>query len=197
MVKKTVTGVVEKELNPDEIKALKLYAGNKCSRQEAWRKAHPNTTANVNTIRKKACLFFQDPRVVKQLDKLRKSALRRIEISIQKVIEEDAKIAFSDIRQLFDEQGSMLPVQKWGDNIAAAVSSIKCTTDKFGNETVEVKFWNKDSALDKLFKHLGMYQLDNNQKNPFAERLKLIPKDSMRLMLEKLSEAEESGKEEK
>lgn len=52
--------------------------------------------------------------------------------------------------------------------VASLFAGVKETKDG-----LEIKLHSKDGALEKLFKHLGLYELDNKQKNP-AEALNTI-----------------------
>jgi phage terminase small subunit len=58
------------------------------------------------------------------------------------------------------------------EDTAAAVASFKI--DEYGR--IEYKFWNKVDALDKLMRHLGLYERDNAQQPPPVIReIRLVP----------------------
>lgn len=97
---------------------------------------------------------------------------RRTGIAADRVLEEIAKIGFSDIRKMFSGTGSLLPISELGDDMAPCLSSIEVVTRKVpGGEEAEVehvakvKLWDKLSALEKLGKHLGLF----NEKPAEAE----------------------------
>jgi hypothetical protein len=46
---------------------------------------------------------------------------------------------------------------KLTDEAAAAIESVKIKTDEDGNQTVEVKFWNKMPAITKLGEHKKLW----------------------------------------
>ena len=48
----------------------------------------------------------------------------------------------------------MKPPTEWDDQIAAAVASVE--VDDNGN-VIKVRLWDKNTALDKIAKHLGMF----------------------------------------
>ena len=52
--------------------------------------------------------------------------------------------------------------------VASLFAGVKETKDG-----LEIKLHSKDGSLEKLFKHLGLYELDNKQKNP-AEALNTL-----------------------
>jgi phage terminase small subunit len=102
------------------------------------------------------------------------------------------------LRRAFDEEGQLLPPAQWDDAFAASVASIEVVTrtlpgqadDELDaqphggalarkrNAKVEyihkIKVWDKNSALEKIAKHLGM----------FTERFELTGKDGKDLVPE-------------
>jgi phage terminase small subunit len=121
---------------------------------------------------------------------LREKAAKRAEITAADVLKEAARIAFSDIRKLFDENGNLKPVSELDDDIAAAVASIEVTEEfagsgesrEFVGYTKKIKFWDKNAALEKLFKLLGLFKADNRQKaDAIGDLLEAIDGRSTRL----------------
>lgn len=70
----------------------------------------------------------------------------------------NARIATFDIRKLFDEDGRRIPIHKLDDDTAAAIVGYEDTL-----VGTKLKIADKGAALEKAFKHLGLYQLDNEQ----------------------------------
>ncbi|MCD1644151.1 terminase small subunit [Aurantimonas coralicida] len=97
----------------------------------------------------------------------REEASERSGVTIERALQEMARLGFSDIRNIFTEGGQLKHPSSWDDATAAAVSSVKVVTrptggeDENGNKEVEhvheIKLWDKNSALDKIGKHLGMF----------------------------------------
>jgi phage terminase small subunit len=88
------------------------------------------------------------------------------EIDIARTLRELVRLGTSDVRKLFSENGSLIPISDLDDDTAAAVASVEVITktlapDADGNREVEyvhkLKLWDKNSALDKIAKHLGMF----------------------------------------
>src|SRR3990167_1372293 len=95
----------------------------------------------------------------------RKSAERLADlIDPDRALREAARLAYSDVRQLFDQQGQLLPVHKWPDGLAAAIGGIeviKRNADSADGETddvIKVKVWDKGKALEMLFKHMNLFK---------------------------------------
>lgn len=90
-----------------------------------------------------------------------------LQITQQRILEEEARLAFSDLRMLFNGETTIAP----GDlpeDIARAVSGIEIKENQIGDQGVErtykYKLWDKGRSLERISKHLGMYEKDNNQK---------------------------------
>lgn len=85
-------------------------------------------------------------------------------VTAERVIQELALIAFSDIRGLFDDNGDLKPVHELPEEVARALASVEVTRQKTrrdDDETTEewihkVKTWDKPRALELLVKTLGM-----------------------------------------
>lgn len=98
---------------------------------------------------------------------------KKADITQDRVLREVAAIALFDPRKLFEDDGSPKPLSELDDATAAAISGIKKI--KIGDDwdVVEYKIADKNSALEKLMRHLGLYQQDNEQKNiSLADALK-------------------------
>lgn len=97
----------------------------------------------------------------------------KFELTTESVIAELSKIVHADPRKLFDGNGSLLPIDQLPDSMAGAIASIEVDElfEGYGEErksiglTKKVKFWDKNSAIDKAMKHLGLFEKDNKQKN--------------------------------
>jgi phage terminase small subunit len=76
-----------------------------------------------------------------------------------RVVEELAKIAFSDIRSVMSVNGDVMTVKDLDDlpdDVAATIASVEeHITDK-GHRAIRVKFYDKLTALGQLEKILGM-----------------------------------------
>ena len=91
----------------------------------------------------------------------------RTQVTQDMVLKELAKIGFSDLRNVFTGVGGIVDVQDWDDEIAGAISSVEVVRRQSGeydenNNPIpeyvhKLKVWDKNSALEKLGKHLGMF----------------------------------------
>lgn len=91
----------------------------------------------------------------------------KAEVTVERVLKELSRIGFSDLRNVFTEDGHLRHPSTWDEATAAAIASIKVITrpaggvDEDGNKEIEhvheIKLWDKNSALEKIAKHLGMF----------------------------------------
>jgi len=82
------------------------------------------------------------------------------EIDIMSTLREMVRIGHSDLRRAFDKDGRVKPPKDWDDDFAAAVSSVEATTtvkDDKAETVYKIKLGDKNSAIEKIAKHLGMF----------------------------------------
>lgn len=99
-----------------------------------------------------AWAIMRRPAIAKRIAELMAKREKRTEITADRVLQEVARVAFSDPRQLVDASGKRLRhIDELPDDLAAAVASFEIDAGK-----VKYRFWDKNSALEKLCKHLGL-----------------------------------------
>jgi len=90
-------------------------------------------------------------------------------LTIESVLREVRRIALGDIRKLYNPDGTMKAIKDLDDDTAAMIASIDQEV-LFGPDKLaigalkKIKLFDKNSALDKAMKHLGLYETDNKQK---------------------------------
>ncbi len=108
--------------------------------------------------------LLQKPEVAALVQRIHKGQLDRASIRAENVLAELAQIAFSDIRALLAEDGSVQPIHALSDEAAASIASIEVTTSKDGVTKVSrIKTWDKVRALEQLCRHLGLLKPDQHQ----------------------------------
>lgn len=89
---------------------------------------------------------------------------KRTEITQDRVLQELARIAFFDIRKLYNQDGSMKLPSELDDEAAAVLSGVDVTEEWAGTgqermmigHTKKAKIFDKGSALTLAMRHLGM-----------------------------------------
>lgn len=91
---------------------------------------------------------------------------KQVEVTAESVLREMSRLAFSDVRELFDDNGELMPLSELSDEAAASIVGIDVAT--IGNDTVgrgqitKVKLGDKLKALENLGKHLGIFNENLN-----------------------------------
>lgn len=115
---------------------------------------HPNVTANIAERR----------------NELREAS----RLTTENVARELAKLVFADPRKFIDEAGNIKPLHELDDDSAGALASLEVFEEFEGHGkdreqigvTKKIKLWDKNAAIEKAMKHLGMFETDNRQKTP-------------------------------
>lgn len=132
------------------------------SASEAYRRAYSAGAMLPATINRDASALLNHPKVAARLAELRTTVRERSVVTVERVIEEYARIAFADMRR-FATVGSggitLKNSSEWTDDDAAAVSELGETISKEGG-SVRFKLHSKTAALDSLAKTLGMFADD-------------------------------------
>jgi phage terminase small subunit len=133
---------------------------------EAYRRAYNTERMKDKQVWEEACKLLKRPNVTQRVKELREEAKDRAMVTLERVIEELAVIAFVDPIDIFDDAGNVLPLSHMKESARRAIGGIKrrTVTGQSIEETVEAKLLNKLDALEKLMRHLGGYEQDNRQK---------------------------------
>ena len=137
----------------------------------AYPKIKKDHTATVNGNR---LLTFAD--IKKYISDKIKEREKRTEVTQDRVIQELAKIAFVDIRELYNDSGGLKNIKDIDENTAGAINSLETLEEYAGygddrekiGDTKKVKLIDKTKALELLGKHLGMFK----EKVEFNGKLK-------------------------
>lgn len=117
-------------------------------------------SARGNSAEAAASRLLSNVKVQSIIEQKQKEISKQCEVTAEKVIREVSKLAFSDVRKLFNADGSLKPIHELDDATAAAIASIE--VDLTGVR--KIKVWDKNSAQERLCKHLGLFREDNGQK---------------------------------
>lgn len=113
---------------------------------------------------------LKKPKVQERIQALQKNIAERNGVTQDRIIKELARIAFVDIASMFQDDGTLKPMSELTEEQTRAIGSIKEFSYTYGDgsekATKEFKLNDKLSAIEKLMKHLGMFDEDNRQKQP-------------------------------
>jgi len=122
--------------------------------------------------------LMKRPEVATRIDQLSEKvttiATDKAAIDKARVLTELGRIAFFDVRKLFDEAGNLLPVRELDDETAAALAGIDVTEVAVSEDapltyTKKVKPVDKKGALELIMRHLGMFNDKTTVRHEFAD----------------------------
>ncbi|MGQ3300176.1 terminase small subunit [Reyranella sp.] len=85
-----------------------------------------------------------------------------VELETARTLRHVACVSYSDIGQMLDEQGKLIPIPKMAPEVRAAIKSIEFDKDTGG--VTKIGLWDKNAGLEKAMKHHGLYERDNDQR---------------------------------
>jgi len=121
------------------------------------------------------------PKAQEYIRKKQEDISSKLNITAQKVIEEYAKLAFFDIRNIFNPDGSPKPINELDSSVSAAISSVEVVelyegrgeNKRFVGYNKKYKIADKKAALDSICKHLGLFK-ENETKNEDVTEIEFV-----------------------
>lgn len=160
-------------LNPKQERFCKEYVIDLNGTQAAIRAGYSENTANEQAAR-----LLADVSIQNYVKRLQNKISERLEITADMVVQELAKIGFANTHDFVTDGNSIVDISKLERVKVASVSGVKVTEieSEFGSKKItELKFHDKVSALEKLGKHLGVFEKDNAQKKIDVKTLVIEP----------------------
>lgn len=193
-------------ISPQQLKFVNNLASGKMNQGEAYLSAYPNIK-NAETAWASASRLLRNVRVMAELEKAKAMAAKRAEITSERILREETRIAFSDIRELFSGETIKTPNDLPKDirRALSGVQVIRKSTPKGHGAATEhttiykYRLWDKGRALDRLSKHLGFYEKDNQQKQKLSAEvieaiLSALPPEFAAAVRRRLGELIRAGK---
>ena len=121
----------------------------------AYQRVNPNVADN--TARSAASRLMAQPEVQELVAQAMKDRLQRIALTVERVDQEIARLALSDVRKLYNPDGTLKPIHELDDDSAAALASVEVTEIAGMPMSVrKVKTYDKVAALTLAAKRLGI-----------------------------------------
>lgn len=117
-----------------------------------------------NTARTEAGKLFHKATVQARITELRDKLMERQEVTLERITQEFAKLAFLDPADLYDDHGNPLPISSMGAAARAAITGVKVSVIKGKSkddddiEVREIQIASKKGALDSLTRMLGGFK---------------------------------------
>lgn len=125
--------------------------------------------------------LLRDPKVKAELDRRMGKLMSKLEITAERVLQERARLAFFDVRKLFDADGNPLPIGELDDDTAAAIAGLDVERlfdgtgkgRKLIGDILKYKLADKNASLTALDKHLGLYKDESGDSAPLSIHIHL------------------------
>jgi phage terminase small subunit len=164
-------------LNPKQARFVDEYLIDLNAKQAAIRAGYSERTAESQGSR-----LLSHAMVAAEVADRQVERSQRTGVTQDRVLEELARLAFSDVRAIFSEGGGLKHPGVLNDGAAAAIGAVEVVTKTIplGNGEVDVehthkiKMWDKPRALEMLARHLGMFndKLQVTVTDGLAERVR-------------------------
>lgn len=164
------------ELTAKQKMFCKEYLVDLCASRAAVRAGYSEKTA-----RSIGQENLTKPDIQTEIQRLMRKRVEMVDRSAADVVKALEKIAFFDIKELYNEDGSLKPIIELPDHIATAVCGIEFDTgiDDEGEVVTKPKRYklaDKKGALELLGRHLGLFQGSKDRGHDTPRRLPVSDK---------------------
>ncbi len=147
-------------LTPKHAAFAREYTVDLNATQAAIRAGYSKASAESQGSR-----LLRNAKVRAEIDRLLSKRAARVEVTADEVLRELKRIALTDIRDAYAEDGHLKKMKDMPEDLARAIGGVDTDEiwDGYGEErtrvgeTVKVKFWPKVQALELLGKHLKLF----------------------------------------
>lgn len=132
---------------------------------QAYKRARNNPKLKYRSAQVEGSKLLSNPIIVGKIQTLMQKRSERIQIDSDEVLRELSRIGYSDLRELYNEDGTIKHPKDWPEELARAVASIEVEEIFEGHGenrtwtgyTKKIKFWPKDRALELMGKHKKLF----------------------------------------
>lgn len=138
---------------------------------------------SAKTAESQASRLLRDVRVKAEVEAAREAARQRFGLTQERVLLEVARLAFVDPRKFFNADGTARNITELDDDTAAALAGVEVLEEFEGagkervfiGYTKKYKLADKNAALDKAMKHLGLFLKDREQLGAAIGKAIIVP----------------------
>lgn len=131
---------------------------------KAYRLCSWTTLKSSSAVSTAAHKLLAEPEVQEEIEAAMEERRKRLEVDADRVVLEQARIAFSDIRNYIEWQDGQIVFKEdslLDENVSRAVEVLEVTERTYvsgdHSRRTRVKLYSKTAALESLMKHLGLY----------------------------------------
>ncbi len=134
----------------------------------AYREAYDASKMKSDSVNRKAVELFENGKITARIAELQNEARDRNNVSVDDIVKALKAMMQFDIGTLYDEDNNLLPIHKIPKEARLMIQHLDTDHLFAGKDligaTKKVKTYSKMDAIEKLMKHLGGYEKDNQQQ---------------------------------
>jgi len=144
-------------MTPKQARFIAEYLIDLNATQAAIRAGYSPKTANEQGAR-----LLANASVAAEVAKKTQQQIDRAELTASRTLEEMRRLAFSNVRTLFDANGNLRPIHTLTDEEAACIASLEVIVknaqagDGHTDTVHKIKVWDKTRTLEMLGKHFAL-----------------------------------------
>lgn len=132
----------------------------------AYRYAYDCKNMKPETIWRNATALLKNNKVTTRIKELHDMHLKKHEVTVDRIVAELEKLAFLDVRKLFNDDGNLRPLSELDNHTAAAIVSLEVEELFEGKgedrehigRTRKIKIADKKGSLDSLARVFGAFK---------------------------------------
>lgn len=125
----------------------------------------------VDSAAEMASENLRKPHIQARITELRQSVGKAFNITRERIAQELAKIAFSNVAEAFEEDGSLKSPENWPDGLAGVIAGVESDElfEGAGKDrervgfTKKIKLWDKTKAIEILNRMMGFNEPDKKE----------------------------------
>lgn len=144
-----------------------LYLKDKTrNARKAYQQVYPKTKASAADT--SAGRLLKNVEVKKYINEVERKATEKVKLTSEDIVRELCKLAFFDMRKLFNKDGTPKRIQEIDDDTACAIIGVEILTKSNGTKTWKYKLSSRQQALDALAKIRNLFANNSDpSKNGF------------------------------
>jgi len=127
--------------------------------------------AKRKTINERASRLLANSKVQARIKNLRDDVADKSCMSVAELLKIAADMARCKLSDFYNDDGNIKPPSEWTDEMKTAAASLKTFEEYEGRGDAreltghvrELKLWDKNDAVDRLFKYHGLFEKDREQ----------------------------------
>jgi phage terminase small subunit len=104
-----------------------------------------------------ASRLLRNVKVKAAIEEAQKKAADKAEVTQERILREEMRLAFLDLGGLVDENGKLLDLNKLPEDVRRAIGGLEVIKLTDGSLKYKYRFSDKGRSLERISRHLGMY----------------------------------------